>query len=120
MTLSHIIAVGCGGALGAMARLGLSSSLGQYGVLTANLIGCFLIGALLSFFALKTSVSQTMSLFLTVGLLGGFTTFSAFSLETMSMVDTHRYTQAVIYIMVSVGGGLGAFILGRFLVRHVI
>ena len=117
MIASHIVAIACGGALGASLRYGLSSTLGLYGVLTANVIGCFLIGALISFFVLKTSVSQTMNLFLTVGLLSGFTTFSAFSLETMSLIDTHKYLQAAAYVSTSVGGGLGAFILGRFLVR---
>ena len=117
MTILNFIVIACGGALGASLRYGLSSTLGLYGVLIVNILGCFLIGALISFFALKTSVSQTMNLFLTVGLLSGFTTFSAFSLEAISLIDTHKYLQAAIYITASVGGGLGAFILGRFLVR---
>lgn len=120
MMVSSVIAVACGGALGATARLFLSSLLGTYGVLAANLIGCFLIGALISFFALKTSVHQAMSLFLTVGLLGGFTTFSAFSVEAMSMIDTHRPLHALAYITTSVGGGLIAFILGRSLVKTLL
>ena len=118
--LSHIFFVALGGALGATCRFLLSHAVGTHGILIANIIGCFLIGALVSFFALKTSVNQTTSLFLTVGLLGGFTTFSAFSLETMAMIDTHKYAQAATYIILSVGGGLAAFILGRFLVRHLV
>jgi CrcB protein len=117
MIASHIIAVACGGAIGAVSRYFLSSALGVNGILIVNILGCFVIGLLVSFFALKTSMSQTVSLFLTVGLLGGFTTFSAFSLETMALIDTQKYAHALFYIIASVGGGLCAFILGRFLVR---
>jgi CrcB protein len=91
--------------------------LGTNGILIVNLIGCFAIGALVSFFALKTSPGQIGTLFLTVGLLGGFTTFSAFSMEAIAMIDTHRYAQAAFYVTASVGGGLCAFIFGRFLVK---
>ncbi len=117
MILSHIIAVAFGGALGSVARFVLSSFIGAYGILIVNIIGCFFIGLLVSLFALKTSISQPINLFLTVGVLGGFTTFSVFSLEAMAMIDTHRYIHALSYIAASVGGGLCAFILGRFLVR---
>lgn len=120
MTFTSILAVGLGGALGALARYGLSVTIGQNGVLVANIIGCFLIGTLVSFFALKTSVHAPVSLFLTVGLLGGFTTFSAFSLETMAMIDAHRYLPAATYVLASVGGGLLAFITGRLLIRMAV
>jgi len=120
MILSHIIAVGLGGALGAISRFALSSMIGINAILIINILGCLAIGCLVSFFALKTSVSQTMSLFLTVGLLGGFTTFSAFSMEAMAMIDGGKYGSALTYIALSVGGGLGAFILGRFLVKLIL
>lgn len=110
----------CGGALGAGARYILSSAVGTHGILVANLIGCFVIGAFISFVALKTSMHQGMHLFLTVGFLGGFTTFSAFSIEAMAMIDTHRYLHASAYIIASVGGGLLAFVLGRSLIRTIL
>lgn len=113
----HIIAVMGGGAIGSALRYALSSAVGLHGILLVNIIGCFIVGALMSFIALKTSLHQGVSLFLFVGLLGGFTTFSAFSVEAVNMIDTHRYLQAVTYIAASVGGGLIAFILGRSLVR---
>lgn len=118
--LLPILAVASGGALGAGARFYLSSLIGQHGILIVNLIGCFLIGALVSFLALKSSLSHTAQLFLIVGLLGGFTTFSAFSLETIAMIDTHKYGQAAFYIAASVGGGLCAFILGRMIVKTIL
>ena len=120
MTLSHIIAVGLGGMAGAIARYGLSSFLGTNSVLIANIIGCFLIGVLLSFLSLKTSISQTMYLFLTVGLLSSFTTFSAFSVEVTAFIDAQKYTSAAIYIITSVGGGLIAFIFGRAVVKTLL
>ncbi len=117
MIVSHIIAVACGGALGTVSRYLLSPALGTNAILFINILGCFTIGLLVSLLSLKTSISQTANLFLTVGLLGGFTTFSAFSIEAMTLIDTHKYGHALFYILASVGGGLGAFILGRFLVR---
>jgi len=120
MTLSHIIAVGLGGMIGAMARYGLSSIIGGHAVLFANIAGCFLIGCLISFFALKTSTSQAVYLFLTIGLLSSFTTFSAFSLETMALIDSQKYAHAAIYTMTSVGGGLIAFIFGRAVVKTLL
>ena len=122
MTLSiiHILAVALGGALGASLRYYLSSLFGSHGIIIINILGCFVIGMLVSLFALKISVNQTTNLFLTVGILGGFTTFSAFSMEAIHMIDTHKYIHAVAYITASVGGGLIAFILGRYLVKTIL
>ncbi|PCI01142.1 MAG: fluoride efflux transporter CrcB [Alphaproteobacteria bacterium] len=120
LNTTSLIAVACGGAIGAVARYAFSTMIGSHGVLIANVFGCFLIGVLLTLIALKTSVNQTTHLFLTVGLLGGFTTFSTFSVETMGMIDTQKYAQAAFYILISVGGGVGAFIFGRFLVKTVL
>lgn len=117
LPLTHILAVAFGGAIGATLRYLMSALIGTNGIIIVNILGCFAIGSLVSLLPLKTSVSQTTILFLTVGLLGGFTTFSAFSLEAIAMIDTHRYLQAALYITLSVGGGLTAFILGRYLVK---
>ena len=118
--LSHIMAIACGGTLGATLRFLLTSQIGLYGVLIANILGCLLIGAVISYIAIKSSISHTTTLFITSGLLGGFTTFSAFSLETIQMIDTHKYLQATLYVTVSIGGGLLAFILGRVLVKQLL
>jgi CrcB protein len=120
MNLTAFIMVGFGGALGAMARFALSHLLGLYAILAVNILGCFLMGALVGFLTLKTSINQTIILFLSIGVLGGFTTFSNFALETLSMVDTQKYIIAGVYILASVGGGLTAFILGRFLVKTIL
>lgn len=117
MLMSHLFAVGLGAAIGGIARFALSSLIGINGILIVNLLGCFFIGVVVSLLALKFSVPQIVHLFMTVGLLGGFTTFSTFSLEAMAMIDTHKYMAAMIYIATSVFGGLLAFLLGRFLVR---
>ena len=117
MSFVSVLAVAAGGALGSVMRFGLSVFFAPYGVLVANLIGCFAIGTVISLLALKTNISQPVHLFLTVGLLGGFTTFSTFSVEAMHWIDTHKYMTAIFYIAISVIGGLAAFILGRSLVK---
>ena len=88
-----ILAVAIGGALGAMARYGLSvaaikawGSSFPYGTLIANVLGGFLMGVIVELFALKFDAQFTLRAFLTVGLLGGFTTFSAYSLEVVLML----------------------------------
>jgi CrcB protein len=80
----------------------------------------FCYRALLSFLSLKTSLSQPVYLFLTVGLLGGFTTFSAFSVETFYLIDSEKYINAFFYVLTSVLGGLLAFLIGRHLVRLIL
>jgi len=100
--MSGILYVALGGALGASFRyvLGLfaARTLGPdypYGTLAANVLGGFLMGILAGWLAVKVSASSTsaenMRLFLGVGLLGGFTTFSSFSLEAFRMLESKAY-----------------------------
>lgn len=88
------LAVGIGGALGAMARYGVNvlstRAFGiefPYGTLGVNIIGCFIMGVVVALFAMREPVDPILKLFLTTGILGGFTTFSAFSLETVMLFD---------------------------------
>ena len=114
MTLSiiHIFAVALGGAIGASLRYYLSSLFGSHGILVINILGCFALGMLVSLFALKISVSQTTNLFLTVGILGGFTTFSAFGYETFAMLREAEYLRAILNAGVQVLLGLALVWLG--------
>ena len=121
MTMASLIAVAMGGALGAVARYIISFALGAHGVLIINITGCLALGMLVSALSFKLSTPHPhFILFLTVGVLGGFTTFSAFSLEAMAFLDTHRYMQCAPYVISSVLGGFGAFILGRYLVKIIV
>jgi len=72
------------------------------GTLIVNVTGSFAMGLLAGYFAYRTGVSQHMKLFLTTGVLGGFTTFSAFSLDTALLIERHAYGQAAAYVVGSV------------------
>ena len=91
--MSSILYVALGGALGASGRYLLGQGASRVfgagfpiGTLSANIIGSALMGVLFGYLSSRGSDSDTMRLFLGVGLLGGFTTFSAFSLESLSLI----------------------------------
>lgn len=87
------------------------------GTFAVNVLGSFLMGALAGYFVLRTGVSQHMKLFLTTGLLGGFTTFSAFSLDAALLIQRHGWWQASAYVAGSVGMSIAALFLGLALFR---
>ena len=86
------------------------------GTLVVNVLGCLLMGLIAGFFAFRAHLPQEMRLFLMTGILGGFTTFSAFSLDTMLLVERGRAGLALAYAGGSVLLGLAAFLVGQFLV----
>ena len=105
-----------GGALGAAARYHLGGLFARgfpWGTLVVNLVGCFLIAIVAARFA----VGDPWRLFLAVGLLGGFTTLSAFTLETFELIDQGQALAAFAYVLASVAGGMAAFLAGHLLVR---
>jgi len=110
--------VAVGGAAGACARFAVASAVVKMtalpvygGTLLANMIGCFLIGVF--HVAIEThEMSPVVRSLLIVGLLGAFTTFSTFSLETMHLLDRGRWGEALAYIAASVIVGLIAAYLG--------
>jgi CrcB protein len=83
-----------------------------YGTLIVNVVGSFLMGALAGYFAFRPGVSQHARLFLTTGILGGFTTFSAFSLDAALLIDRNKQALAAGYIVGSVALSLAALFLG--------
>ena len=96
----NFLTVGAGGAIGAMLRYGLTLLLtGQPVIATmvANVVGSFVIGLAMG------TVHGRMLLFLTVGLCGGFTTFSTFSAQTLGMIQSGNYLPALGYAFASVG-----------------
>jgi len=91
-----------------------------YGTLTVNLIGCFLIGIISTLLTERfTGVSPYLSLLLTVGFLGGLTTFSSFGNETMLLLKTGLVMQAMLNVALNTLGGLLAVWLGIMLVRII-
>jgi CrcB protein len=116
-----LIPVMAGGAIGAAARYLAASSLGlrggwPLGTFVVNLVGGFLMG-LLAALVLKGSASETTRLFIGVGILGGFTTFSAFSLEGFQMIERGQWGLAALYAGASVIGSIAALAIGFGLVR---
>ena len=103
------LAVAAGGALGALARylmvgrfeLWLGAGF-PFGTLTANVLGSFLMGALIEVLALLWSPSEELRALLAVGVLGSFTTFSSFSLETLFLVEAGAPGQAALYVLATV------------------
>ena len=104
-----MLAIAAAGAVGAILRFVVSlmvyELLGRgfpYGTLVVNVIGSFLIGYLFIWFLDKSIVSETWRLAVLVGLLGSFTTFSSFSLETYNLVTSGLYIRATINVFASV------------------
>ncbi len=107
--------VAAGGALGAVCRYSLTAvvtplfQLGfPVGTLAANVVGSFLMGALVEVLALIWSPSEAMRAFLVVGVLGAFTTFSAFSMEAVDLIQQGAVSAAVVYVVASVFLSLAA------------
>jgi CrcB protein len=88
-----------------------------FGTLIVNVLGSFLIGVFAGYFAFKTGVNQHVRLFLTTGILGGFTTFSTFSLDAAVLVERHSYAMAAGYIVVSVALALSGLFFGLAMFR---
>lgn len=122
MTLLY---VGLGGALGSVLRyllqLGAGRWLGQgfpYGTLLVNLLGSLAMGLLMGWLAREAPENGAeLRAFLAIGILGGFTTFSAFSLDAISLMQDGKTLAAGIYIFTSLLGSLMALLLGLQLMR---
>lgn len=122
--LKLILLAGAGSFLGGAIRFAIgipfqNKSLFYFphGTLIVNLLGCFLIGVLFTFVE-KGSLNYEWRTFLLAGVLGGFTTFSAFSVETIEMFRSGQELRSLLYAAISVFGGLAATVLGIYLFRH--
>ncbi len=121
-----LLMVGIGGALGSMARYLIAGWVQPsywtgfpYGILIVNITGGFLMGLFTEAMALKFHVSPEVRAFLTTGILGGYTTFSTFSLEAGMLIERQAYTQAVFYITGSALLSVAALFAGFWLMRAV-
>lgn len=116
------VGAGLGGTLRHGVNVGAARLLGgalPYGTLIVNVLGSFLLGVLAGYFLARPGTSAPWKLFLTTGLLGGFTTFSAFSLDAALLIERHAYGLAAAYMLGSVGGSLLALFAGLGLSRLI-
>jgi fluoride exporter len=116
-----------GGGLGAALRhgvnLGAARLLGTnfpYGTLTVNVVGSLAMGLLAAWFAFEGGPSQHWRLLLTTGVLGGFTTFSTFSLDAALLYQRGQFGLAALYILASVAAGIGGLFAGLALIRNFV
>jgi len=126
--MTRLALVAFGGALGALARYGLSGWVARvtrtssfpYGTLTVNLVGSFALGLLMG---LTTSGALTIAprlrIAMAIGLLGAFTTFSTFAYETLEALRVGDHRTAVVNVVVSVAGALAACWLGLSLAERL-
>lgn len=121
--IKNIAVAGVGSFIGGALRYLISLAMKGVGkgfpwaTLAVNVLGCFLIGLLWGVFSRTSGESSNLSLFLTVGVCGGFTTFSTFSKEALVMLQAGNVWGFVAYVGVSVAAGIALAALGYYLVR---
>lgn len=120
--MNSFLLVAAGGAIGASLRYGAGLVFGgTWSTLLVNLIGSFTLGLLTAWGVERNwPGEETVWLFLGVGLLGAFTTFSAFSRETVYMFMEGETWRAIVYMAVNLLGSVGAFALALFTLRKLI
>lgn len=122
-----LAAIALGGAVGALARHFTAQQMAHWlgsgypwGTFTVNVVGSFILGVLAETFALSLSMSLEMRGFLIVGILGSFTTFSTFSLDTVLLFQRGRADLGALYIAASVACALIGMVAGLRLTRAII
>lgn len=125
--LKMLLFVAMGGSLGAMARyltiMGVGDTLGThfpYGTLVVNVLGSFILGALVETMALKWNVTQETRALMVVGVLGAFTTFSSFSLDVVLQIERGQLLPAIVYVVASVILSIVALFVGLRMMRLVL
>ena len=121
-----LVVIAVGGAIGAVLRFAASNGIHQlfgrdfpYGTLSVNVIGSFLIGILYILMAERFNVSPELRAFVLIGLLGAFTTFSTFSLETFNLIEAGELIKALTNIALSVVVCLFATWIGIMIARQI-
>lgn len=124
MKPSIMAVVAGGGAIGSVIRYLVSTIQSPtvtfpYAIFIVNISGGFLMGVVVTLLGLKFSVSSEVRAFLTTGILGGYTTFSTFSLESATLIERHDYMTAGVYIFGSALLSIVALFFGMWLVRAI-
>ena len=119
------VAVGVGGGIGTLARyyiagwIQAAGSAFPWGIFVVNITGGLLMGIIVEASALKLNLSPELRAFLTVGVLGGYTTFSTFSLDSVLLLQKGEYAQAAFYVIGSVVLSILALFAGLWIVRSL-
>ena len=117
--------IGLGGFIGTILRFLLSSSIEKsfatsfpIGTILVNLIGCFLIGLLSGYFTQKLGDQTQLFFFLTIGVLGGFTTFSAIAMDSQVFIENGEYLKMLTYISVQTILGIALCLIGYNIIKN--
>ena len=117
--------IGLGGFIGTILRFLLSSSIEKsfaasipIGTILVNLIGCFLIGLLSGYFTQKLGDQTQLFFFLSIGVLGGFTTFSAIAMDSQVFIENGEYLKMLTYISVQAILGIALCLIGYNLLKN--
>ncbi|MBJ7484115.1 fluoride efflux transporter CrcB [Brevundimonas sp.] len=125
--MMRFLLVGFGGALGSMARYGVGLAAARvvpgatwpWATMTVNVVGGLLMGLLVGWLSARAGAEgETLRVFAAVGILGGFTTFSAFSLEVVLMIERRQYAAAAAYVLASVVVSAAALMVGLMIARR--
>jgi CrcB protein len=124
--MTQVIAIAAGGAAGALLRYwvsnGIHAVLGRgfpYGTLTVNVVGSLLMGFLYIWLIERLATGPVLRAFLLIGVLGAFTTFSTFSVETLNLVESGQLGKAILNVLISVVVCIAAAGLGILLARQL-
>ncbi len=126
MQFGILLAVALGGAVGSLARYFLAGWIQSaawpgfpWGIFVVNVSGGFIMGLIVELGALKLNFTPELRAFLTVGILGGYTTFSTFSLDSALLIERGAYASAAAYVAGSAVLSIAALFAGMWLVRSV-
>ena len=125
--MNILIIIFLGGGTGAVSRHILGNLVNQffsltmpYGTIAVNLIGAFLIGSLYCLISSKVLINEQLKVFLIIGFLGGFTTFSSFNLDFYNLISSEKHSLAILYAGISFIGTIILFYLGYNLTKIII
>jgi CrcB protein len=124
--VGQVVAIAVGGAVGSVLRYGMSTWVHHwagrgfpYGTLTVNAVGCLLMGVLFVLFTERLSDSNVLRAGMLIGVLGGFTTFSTFSIETFNLIEEGAWLRATVNAASSLLLCLGGTWLGVWIGRQI-
>lgn len=119
----NVLAISIGAVFGAVLRYGIFLYFDEknlnfpYHTLIVNIIGCFMVGLISEYLSLKQDLPHIIRLFLIVGFLGSFTTFSSFAIDSGFLIEKDEFFNAFIYIATSVVLGLLSFFVATYVIR---